>query len=171
MKNAPEQPKSTRAPLSNGLATGPSKSSISTPRLHQDSVSKNDEGKIVEFLEAFHSSGEIFEIRILGAYGEERRTEYGFFDNPILAANAIRCVDSYKGVYTTLNPIDEALRSKESFGSIQRAGRGDATSHSGVRHRQHILVDFDPERSDKSCLLYTSPSPRDATLSRMPSSA
>ena len=26
-------------------------------------------------------------------------------------------------------------------------------------------------RDDKSCLLYTSPSPRDATLSRMPSSA
>ena len=27
------------------------------------------------------------------------------------------------------------------------------------------------ERKAKSCLLYTSPSPRDATLSRMPSSA
>ena len=27
------------------------------------------------------------------------------------------------------------------------------------------------EREKKSCLLYTSPSPRDATLSRMPSSA
>ena len=27
------------------------------------------------------------------------------------------------------------------------------------------------EREDISCLLYTSPSPRDATLSRMPSSA
>ena len=31
-------------------------------------------------------------------------------------------------------------------------------------------VDYDPEQS-QLCLLYTSPSPRDATLSRMPSSA
>ena len=29
----------------------------------------------------------------------------------------------------------------------------------------------DPQEQDQSCLLYTSPSPRDATLSRMPSSA
>ena len=30
---------------------------------------------------------------------------------------------------------------------------------------------FDPEIDKWTCLLYTSPSPRDATLSRMPSSA
>ena len=30
---------------------------------------------------------------------------------------------------------------------------------------------FDAERFGSTCLLYTSPSPRDATLSRMPSSA
>ena len=35
--------------------------------------------------------------------------------------------------------------------------------------RQHIAAGT--ERPDKICLLYTSPSPRDATLSRMPSSA
>ena len=35
-----------------------------------------------------------------------------------------------------------------------------------------MLKDFGPPRkSFHSCLLYTSPSPRDATLSRMPSSA
>ena len=30
---------------------------------------------------------------------------------------------------------------------------------------------FSPDPTDKGCLLYTSPSPRDATLSRLPSSA
>ena len=30
---------------------------------------------------------------------------------------------------------------------------------------------IEPDQIDKICLLYTSPSPRDATLSRMPSSA
>ena len=55
----------------------------------------------------------------------------------------------------------------------------------GHRHMQHILEHpdlelvgvIDPVITDeqiagvKTCLLYTSPSPRDATLSRMPSSA
>ena len=36
------------------------------------------------------------------------------------------------------------------------------------RHQLHIKVN---DEHIKSCLLYTSPSPRDATLSRMPSSA
>ena len=44
----------------------------------------------------------------------------------------------------------------------------------GVTIQQDIgdvsLIDIDIEK-DNSCLLYTSPSPRDATLSRMPSSA
>ena len=35
-----------------------------------------------------------------------------------------------------------------------------------------MTMDYDQERTYfKGCLLYTSPSPRDATLSRMPSSA
>ena len=35
-----------------------------------------------------------------------------------------------------------------------------------------IPMDFDPEEADEiACLLYTSPSPRDRTRSRMPSSA
>ena len=43
-------------------------------------------------------------------------------------------------------------------------------------HKQKILLFLSSMRSyadslNKNCLLYTSPSPRDATLSRMPSSA
>ena len=37
--------------------------------------------------------------------------------------------------------------------------------------RERYLADRLPGESAKDCLLYTSPSPRDATLSRMPSSA
>ena len=38
----------------------------------------------------------------------------------------------------------------------------------GIENCVQYIHNFEPE---KSCLLYTSPSPRDATLSRMPSSA
>ena len=44
-----------------------------------------------------------------------------------------------------------------------------------VRHAPshlHIFLELDyPNADDKACLLYTSPSPRDRTRSRMPSSA
>ncbi len=41
----------------------------------------------------------------------------------------------------------------------------------GNRFRELQEHGLDPLRLIKPCLLYTSPSPRDATLSRMPSSA
>ena len=48
----------------------------------------------------------------------------------------------------------------------------------GIRARRVLLIDLDPKGNvattfgiDKSCLLYTSPSPRDYAASRMPSSA
>ena len=41
------------------------------------------------------------------------------------------------------------------------------TKECGMRSVEHKL----PADSSEDCLLYTSPSPRDATLSRMPSSA
>ena len=40
-----------------------------------------------------------------------------------------------------------------------------------IQNQIEILQDGEVLESIKSCLLYTSPSPRDATLSRMPSSA
>ena len=43
-----------------------------------------------------------------------------------------------------------------------------ATYHNHGMHAEGIEIIFDPL---SVCLLYTSPSPRDATLSRMPSSA
>ena len=44
----------------------------------------------------------------------------------------------------------------------------DAGVVAGVELAKHIFKKVDP---NSNCLLYTSPSPRDATLSRMPSSA
>ena len=46
----------------------------------------------------------------------------------------------------------------------------DGTPISWVLKIERGLIDVPPDKF-KSCLLYTSPSPRDATLSRMPSSA
>ena len=54
--------------------------------------------------------------------------------------------------------------------------KGDITSEIASSFKNSIAVDTEatglqiPER-DKFCLLYTSPSPRDRTRSRMPSSA
>ena len=48
----------------------------------------------------------------------------------------------------------------------------DALNHLDELHRLNSsLDDTNPTGLLKDCLLYTSPSPRDATLSRMPSSA
>ena len=54
-----------------------------------------------------------------------------------------------------------------SFGVLTHA-QGAAE---GVRNRDNPPPQPRPVEAHLSCLLYTSPSPRDATLSRMPSSA
>ena len=46
-----------------------------------------------------------------------------------------------------------------------------ATCLRGKRHAEREYSESVSYKCIKSCLLYTSPSPRDATLSRMPSSA
>ena len=48
-------------------------------------------------------------------------------------------------------------------------GVGIALEHAGVEN--FLIVDRDTVGSSFTCLLYTSPSPRDGLLSRMPSSA
>ena len=44
-------------------------------------------------------------------------------------------------------------------------------NNTAVMDKEGVVVTSNQLMSNKSCLLYTSPSPRDATLSRMPSSA
>ena len=54
----------------------------------------------------------------------------------------------------------------ESGSWTEQTFRDNVNDFEKLRFRQRVAVDM-----TGSCLLYTSPSPRDATLSRMPSSA
>ena len=70
------------------------------------------------------------------------------------------------------------LRSKRKFLGTRQGGNISIKRGHGIEfadYRKYELGD-DPRHIDwgvygRTCLLYTSPSPRDATLSRMPSSA
>ena len=78
------------------------------------------------------------------------------------------------------NSVD---RASKGFGTLERAGNKAATSidksfaHLGARIRGRFVGSIASSTkamgamAAKSCLLYTSPSPRDGLLSRMPSSA
>ena len=61
--------------------------------------------------------------------------------------------------YLLTNPEDVAATVREAF-HVARSGRPGP-----------VLIDMTKDCQQKACLLYTSPSPRDRTRSRMPSSA
>ena len=81
-----------------------------------------------------------------------------------------------KHVLFTLYDCDEYLLDDEEF---IRIILGEATKKMGATHLNTVTHKFQPQgvtavtllAESHICLLYTSPSPRDATLSRMPSSA
>ena len=86
-------------------------------------------------------------------------------------------IDMIKNVYSSIvknvdsirNIIDKPLTLSEK---ILYSHLWSSSDKPFVRGKDY--VDFKPDRiacQDATCLLYTSPSPRDATLSRMPSSA
>ena len=69
-------------------------------------------------------------------------------------------------------PEASVSRVSASFcGQAARNAGWDAVEIEVDRDIAAKLAEFKPGRVFNACLLYTSPSPRDATLSRMPSSA
>ena len=58
---------------------------------------------------------------------------------------------------------------KDSLAIFEQQGRADLAQ---IESEEIAVIEkYLPKQMDEGCLLYTSPSPRDATLSRMPSSA
>ena len=77
--------------------------------------------------------------------------------------------------YLPLMNIDtDKIIPKQFLKTIKRSGLGKSLFYE-MRYDENGKINNDfilnKEPYNKSCLLYTSPSPRDATLSRMPSSA
>ena len=72
--------------------------------------------------------------------------------------------------------LDNILQQLEGRGLFIMIGSGDSVLEKACQrlsgeYRNFIFINRYAETLSKYCLLYTSPSPRDATLSRMPSSA
>ena len=86
-------------------------------------------------------------------------------------AGMMECKNALK---ETSGDVDAAIKFLRERGAIKAAKKADREAKEGVvaaqidvEARSGVLVEVNCE----TCLLYTSPSPRDATLSRMPSSA
>ena len=71
---------------------------------------------------------------------------------------------------TTSTPEKSLLAPKSKTGGRNNHGRKTSRHRGGGHKQQHRIIDFKRSK-DGVCLLYTSPSPRDRSLPRMPSSA
>ena len=67
--------------------------------------------------------------------------------------------------------VADGLLRVPACGTVEQLGEHLDRLHDELQHRFRQPGDTDSFRRPGTCLLYTSPSPRDATLSRMPSSA
>ena len=80
-----------------------------------------------------------------------------------------RVVDKIKRTYPHLLPsYHQTFVEHEEAGYLKRLTYEEIAS---LRYKPHCYLAHNLVLNIHSCLLYTSPSPRDATLSRMPSSA
>ena len=69
-------------------------------------------------------------------------------------------LEALTAVMDRINVDTDQIIPKQFLKKIERTGFG-----------KHLFHDWRYLNDEGTCLLYTSPSPRDATLSRMPSSA
>ena len=76
-------------------------------------------------------------------------------------------------LYVCIPLVIQANNLTENCQPITQTERGTLVSQTFIKTilAQNINSLFPEKNQHKGCLLYTSPSPRDATLSRMPSSA
>ena len=82
---------------------------------------------------------------------------------PAVAVASIMAYAQSKDSYLLITPTDHKIGNTKKFYSAIKNGMGAA--------KKGLMVTFGIKPSSpNTCLLYTSPSPRDATLSRMPSS-
>ncbi len=102
---------------------------------------------IIADLKPLWQSGQVAEVRILGAAGRSNRTDSGYFNDPDALANAI-ATKGYNGaanIYWTLNPVNHALLARAS-NRIKEYAK-DTTKDADIERRCWLLVDADPERS------------------------
>ena len=98
----------------------------------------------------------------------------GDTDSQLLACEALCRFPSELNIQVTINAIpregtpDSILQRAAALGDLWRLDMGQLLTHPALRHFDAIGVYL---TGSKFCLLYTSPSPRDRTRSRMPSSA
>ena len=98
---------------------------------------------------------------------------------PISVSGLVDTCWADKNIYDALNMTDtlkfgdsEKLNFTRADVDVSKAFKNDALSSlSSAVNSLTVEESFGYNAQTQSCLLYTSPSPRDATLSRMPSSA
>ena len=81
----------------------------------------------------------------------------------LTGSDAIHTDPDYSATYVTVYTSDNSLK---GYGIAFTLGKGNDVVADCIKHFFPMLIG-----KTIDCLLYTSPSPRDATLSRMPSSA
>lgn len=95
---------------------------------------------LCSFLAVLSRPGDVREVRI----PTSRRTDSGYFDDPVALAAAVRSYDGRENVYITLNPVNRALLARAA--NRIRQGSRATTSDRDVVARRWLPIDIDPQR-------------------------
>ena len=142
----------------------------------------NDDEAIFDFIQSNNDRGRLlnqsmdFEIyrngekTIVGGFDRQwNLSQDAYFDyskgSEMLVSTNYFDIHSHK---EALNKVEASALSEIMLKSMEGIVEFVGAAKSDL---QKIALHVYPSAEDKGCLLYTSPSPRDATLSRMPSSA